>query len=379
MSEVACGVVKVQLPDASDPTFWLMHDLAGLFGDETNRDAERRLKRSLRAARVRSVDVEAEADFVFVHARTPGRMVEVLRAIRDLARDEPFTSAHIDAAGAAMRAWRRPAPKPFDVGDVFAVPLDDDAFGGIQVLAFTGNAKRRGSPVVLVYDLLVRNLAELEARIRAGEGTPVAARQVLDVELAAGTWPRVGHRALPAVDATTLVEREQNRSGPVACILSSCLGVDPWEMFDPHPHEPYLLPGVVLPHKKRRREVFERRVREVFGDRPRAGPTEGAATLHIVLAYRGGAAEVPILEVPKLRGLLREVSQLERLELPEAERCVGGGFDGFFDVFAHVDDVARATARIDALAAARRLSQELYVERYAPFLFDWRGTLRRMR
>lgn len=378
---IECGPLTVHLPDASDPTFWLMHDLARLFGHETNREAELRLKKALRESSVRGLDIDAESDWVFVDARTPDAMVAALRVIRQLAPNAIFNDSELDAAGASMRAWRRPAAKAFDVGDVFAVPLTDDAFGAVQILAFTGDSpKRRGSPIVLALDLLSHDLPTLQARIEAGDGVPIAARQTPDSDFASGAWPQIGRRPLPTVDADALTAREHARSGSIDCIVASCLGVDPWEMFDPHPHEPYLLDGVVPPFKKRRREVFEQRVTEVFreGGRAPTAPVAGAATLHVVMAYRGGA-EVPVLELPKLRDALREVSTLECAGLPQGEGCVGGGYDGAFDVFVHVDDIQTALGRIDAFAIARSLTNDLYVEAYPRVLFDWRGTLRRMR
>lgn len=379
-TSVQCGPLTVHLPDASEPTFWLMHDLAGLFELATNAEAERRLERALRAARVRGADVDAEADFVFVHARTADAMGEVLEVLRSLADPAPFTSEELAATNVLMRAWRRPSPTSFEVAEVFAVPLAEEAYGAVQILAFTGEGKkRRGLPVVLALDLLAPDVAALAADVTAGRGAPLAARQVLDLDLASGAWPKVGRRVLPDVDAGALVSRERARSGPIACILASCLGVEPWEMFDPHPHEPYLLPSASVPFKRRRREVFERRVVEAFHGSPPATPMAGPATLHVLLGYRGGATEVPVLELPKLRALLREAQTLEHPDLPEEERCVGGGFDGFFDVFVRVADVVAATQHLEAFALAQRLAKDLLVEAYPPFTFDWRGTLRRLR
>ena len=52
------GPCTLHLPDENEATFWLKHDLAGLFGLDSNNAAEAHLKKALRAASVRTIDVE---------------------------------------------------------------------------------------------------------------------------------------------------------------------------------------------------------------------------------------------------------------------------------------------------------------------------------
>lgn len=376
--EVACGPLTIHLPSASEPTFWLMHDLAGLFGLDFNHEARTRLVSALRAAKVRAADVDHEADFVFVHAGSAKTMMATLRVLVERA---PGAFAGVDLATveAALRAWKRPKPIPFDVCDVFAVPLDGERFGAAQVVCFPqAHDGWRGSPLVVALDLPAQPLDALREAVTAGRGKPMAVREVLDTEMLSGAWPNLGARPLPDVDVARLVRQEKGRSGPVESILRACLGVVPWETYEPHPHEPHLLEGVVPPRKRNRRSVFLHRVDEVFGAGHREAPTSGPATLHILIAYRGSARDVPMLEVPKLGTMRWEMETRQRPDLPPEEACVGGGFDGFLDVFVHVAEVGPALAHLDQVAASLEIRKDYLVESYPPFTFDWNGTLRRM-
>lgn len=375
-TDLVVGPFTVHLPDASDPTFWLMHDLAGLFGIEENGEAAKRLKKALRDRKLR-IDVDHESDFVFVHAKSARAMMATLGVLEQIA---PGTLRGVDLDGvlAVLAAHRRPKPKAYDVGDVFAVSLGGEGFGAIQVMSFPDASERfRGSPIALALDLATPDLDSLRARLEAGEGRPLAARQILDVEIVSGMWPRLLSRPLPPVDVAKLTTRERGRSGPIQTILGACLGFEPWEQFEPHPHERYLLDGVTPPRKRHRRTVFERRVLEVLGG-ARPACEEGPATLHVLVAYRGHSKEVPNLELPKLTTLYREMGAHAPPDLPHEERCLGGGFDGYLDLFLRTADVARALAHLDRVATSLGVTNDMLVERFPPFAFDWRGTCARM-
>jgi hypothetical protein len=370
------GPIDVQLPDTSCDGFSFMHDLAGLFGVEFNAEAERLLRAELRRAKVRGVELDHESDYVFAEARSPAGMCATLGAVARCTPSELFEGCDLSALERSLRAWKRPRGASFRVGDVVAMPLFGGQYGAAQLIHT--DSPGLSSVVLLLLDLLANDVPSLAAALESRESTPLAACGDSSVDIASRRWPVIAHQPVPStIDVPALVARESKRSGAVLRVLESCLGVAPWEARYPHEHDPYLLNGRVPPHRRHRRAIFEHRVREVFHEPP-VPPQRGPATLHVLLAHRGSEPVPPLHELPKLDRMRAELARLTSAGHDD-EICCGGGVDGFFDVFAQVDDVGVARHQIDQLAAELRVSRDLLVEAYPRFSFDWRGTLSRMR
>ncbi len=130
------GEIDVHFPDAVFSTFWFMHDVAALFSVETNAEAEERLRASLVTLREKEkIQVDHESDYVFVHAKRADAMISALRGAEHAAARSLFAPGELDAAAREMSAWRRPKPVSYGEGDLVAVPLSDDTYGAIHVLA----------------------------------------------------------------------------------------------------------------------------------------------------------------------------------------------------------------------------------------------------
>ncbi|MFO0751642.1 MAG: hypothetical protein U1F43_39145 [Myxococcota bacterium] len=136
---VEVGALTVFFPTGSMRSFWFMHDLAGLFGDEVNADAERRLRLALSERPKGRLGLDVEADSVLVSASNAALMQRVLEAVRALCRDpEDLPTAALAAAQRAMEAAPKPKRQRWQIGSVFAVPLADGAWAFGQVVDSPG-------------------------------------------------------------------------------------------------------------------------------------------------------------------------------------------------------------------------------------------------
>ncbi|MFO0745007.1 MAG: hypothetical protein U1F43_04930 [Myxococcota bacterium] len=141
---VEVGALTVFFPTGSMRSFWFMHDLAGLFGDEVNADAERRLRLALSERPKGRLGLDVEADSVLVSASNAALMQRVLEAVRALCRDpEDLPTAALAAAQRAMEAAPKPKRQRWQIGSVFAVPLADGAWAFGQVVDLARPAPRR--------------------------------------------------------------------------------------------------------------------------------------------------------------------------------------------------------------------------------------------
>lgn len=130
---VEIGFLTLFLPTASEAKCALLHDLAGEFGFETNAEAAERLRVAVRELpRTRRVEIESEADNVHVSVGKSGAL-EIVQLIHKLARRTPPPEALVEARRVISR-HRRPKPKSYQAGDVFAVALGDSSYCFGQVL-----------------------------------------------------------------------------------------------------------------------------------------------------------------------------------------------------------------------------------------------------
>ncbi|NRF96136.1 hypothetical protein HQN89_35665 [Paenibacillus frigoriresistens] len=137
------GFVKIHLPDYTIPTFMIAQSLAEEFSVETNYDALKKLRKTLRSSNDdlhKIVKTDSEGGCVFIHASSK-RVVEILRVaivINELAI-EPYheqidTTDNLEKVKQLLLSWKRPKPQKWKVGDIFSIPLGDGTFSFGQVL-----------------------------------------------------------------------------------------------------------------------------------------------------------------------------------------------------------------------------------------------------
>lgn len=349
------GPVDVHLPDASVATFSFMHDLAGLFGLETNADAEAALRASIKvlAGKAR-LEIDHEADYVFVDARTADALLVALRAVEHAARRPIFTTEQIERARSAMLAWKRPKPVSYVRGDLAAVPLGDGTYGVVHTLAPRD---------FVVLDARADSVDGARRLLASNAGKPVACRSFSDDEILSGEWPLVGRREPDSALSDSQYVEGKSSGGSVVLFLESFFGLRPWDaLFDCDEHDEWLLPEVVPQSRRLRRDIFKVQLRAAHGETP-PRVDAGAATIHLLIAYKGGGRP-RVIDKPKIRGVA------ERIRPVTQELWTGGG-DGFFDLFARVADVQALHAAFDRVAVELRIADDTILECYAPFDVDW--------
>ncbi len=349
------GPIDVHFPDATDATFWFMHDLAGIFGLETNAEAEATLRASIEMLGEKSRrEIDHEADYVFLHARKPEGLLAALRAVEHAAGRPLYVEGELERARVEMAAWKRPKPVPYSEGDLLAVPLMDGTYGVIHTLA---------AQVFLVLDARAASVNGLREALAMGAGVPIGGRSFSDHEILNGEWPIAGRRSPESSEQTEHVFGGKTSGGSVVGFLESFFGLRPWDsMFDCDEHDEWLLPGVIAGKRRLRRDIFNAQLRVLLGDPARRAEV-GEATIHLTIAYKGGGRP-RVIDKPKIRGVA------DRLR-PVSQGLWTGGGDGFFDVFARVPSVEALRVAVDQAAVESRIKDDILLECYAPFDVDW--------
>ena len=126
------GFLTIALPSVSCRNCSLMHDLAGVLDVEFNHRALGVFTEAWRAeGHRRKLSVDHEADFVCMEGGRDA-ILEAAVLIHRLAGQE-ISADEVENARTRLKAHKRPKPKPWCLGDVFAVPLSDgsNAFGQV--------------------------------------------------------------------------------------------------------------------------------------------------------------------------------------------------------------------------------------------------------
>jgi hypothetical protein len=132
------GPIEIHMPDENQNYFSIFHDLAELFGTEYQKDAFRLLRDQLREVRPKP-NMDYEADFTHITTSSVDTIVAVIVAISKLVTEDhkaAFPELNIaEIKEIFTRAKKnRPKPKPWQTGDVFAIPLLNKTFAFGQVL-----------------------------------------------------------------------------------------------------------------------------------------------------------------------------------------------------------------------------------------------------
>ena len=130
----------IHLPDECSAKFRIFHDLAELFGLEFNEQAAKKLKKLLKEDPNdpgSKLSMDREADYVSLRASKADVIALIARLINENSlpvykRD--FKDEDYERIKVALSSWKRPKPKPWAVGDVYAFKLLDGSFGFGQVI-----------------------------------------------------------------------------------------------------------------------------------------------------------------------------------------------------------------------------------------------------
>jgi hypothetical protein len=131
----------IYLPDESSSRFYIFHDLAELFGEEFNHDALKRLRKLLAEHADNpkgKLTSDYEADNVSLSASKPEVIWLVARVINENSIQKykrDYTDSEYQEVLEKLKAWKRPKPKKWSVGDYFCFALSNGELAYGQVLA----------------------------------------------------------------------------------------------------------------------------------------------------------------------------------------------------------------------------------------------------
>jgi hypothetical protein len=139
-SKMDAFAFTIYLPDECSSKFRIFHDLAELFGLEFNEQAAKKLKKLLKEGPNdpgAKLSMDREADYVSLRASKADVIGLIARLINENslpAYKRDFTDEDYERINLALASWKRPKPKPWAVGDVFAFKLQDGSLGYGQVI-----------------------------------------------------------------------------------------------------------------------------------------------------------------------------------------------------------------------------------------------------
>jgi hypothetical protein len=193
-SHVKIGPLKVYVPSAVLPHFWLSHDLAGLFGLEFNDAAEERLRDALGSA-LSEVETDHESDAVTIQAKNAKAIVQTIRTIIGLATGKSSSASTVTEAQLArllkkLESFAVPKSQSYGVGDIFALPLENGGFAFGRVL---GRQYRLQVNCGLFEYCAETSTPPVEEILRS---RMVSVVQFFGDRLADGRWVVIAHRPL---------------------------------------------------------------------------------------------------------------------------------------------------------------------------------------
>ena len=133
------GPIKVHFPDENDSSFSIFEDCAELFGQEFQSEAYKLLKAKLKDTKPKP-SMDYEGDSLHITTSNVDTIISTIEAIIELATTDnkvKFPSIDILELKKEFNKAKkdRPKPKPWETGDVFAIPLLDNSFSIGQVLS----------------------------------------------------------------------------------------------------------------------------------------------------------------------------------------------------------------------------------------------------
>lgn len=221
--QVIYGNVMIDFPTATSAVFYIFHDLAELFGCEYQEDAVTVLKQKLAtmsALKPKPV-YDCEADMVSISSRSAETIFTIATVMNSLTvapKQVKVTENERAKILQQMRTWKRPKAKPWKVGDVFTVPLNDQTcmFGQVSL-----------------DELMVSRVIAVMHTDNAG--------------LASGDNVVVAHYEL-LVDSKHAKQNSSSDSRLLTDLGNAYYGLEPWNRhYDERWYDKMLLPHIVRP------------------------------------------------------------------------------------------------------------------------------------
>ena len=132
------GNLEIHSPDENSNQFYMLEDLAELFGCDYQSEAVRKLKKELRSIRPHSkMKIDFEADKAFIRTSSAAVIFETAKLIHSLTipglrlDDDEELWKHLEQR---LKKWKRPRPQKWDPGDIFSFQLKDSSFAFGQVI-----------------------------------------------------------------------------------------------------------------------------------------------------------------------------------------------------------------------------------------------------
>ncbi len=241
------GNIEIELPTETIGYFWIFQNLTDFFGVNYQSEAVSLLKRELKkyADLKPKPNIDYEADNAHIDSRNADTIFKVAEIINDLAVDKFKTHLSTTEKQEILRqlkAWKKPKPKKWTIGDIFSMKLKDDSFMFGQVI---GTHLTKKSPTCAVFEL--RKTAE-EASIEELKKSRLISVENTDNEyLSNGTFKIL-------FNAELFVSMEQAKKGKSTgdgTLLSLCnvyYGLEPWNvLYKDTYYDDMLLRGIERP------------------------------------------------------------------------------------------------------------------------------------
>lgn len=247
----------IYLPDECSSKFYIFHDLAELFGLEFNEEAAKKLKKLLKEDPNdpgAKLSMDREADYVSLRASKADVMGLTARLINENSLPiykRNFTAEDYDRINVALASWKRPKPKPWAVGDVFAFKLQDSSLGFGQVID-----SQYGAPSCALFEL--KSAHELTT-------TEILKSRVVSILhigsdlLDKGVWRVLGNHP-PVAKSKKSQHGPRNQVGAVSFggggiveeLANAYFGLVPWngEYYREDYLDELLMPGIQMPNTR---------------------------------------------------------------------------------------------------------------------------------
>lgn len=253
-SKLDAFAFTIHLPDECSSKFRIFHDLAELFGLEFNEHAAKKLKKLLKedpndpGARL---SMDREADYVSLRASKADVIGLVARLINENSlppHKRNFTNDDYERINDALASWKRPKPKPWAVGDVFAFKLQDGSLGFGQVID-----SQYGAPSCVLFELKSAHELAPNEILRS---RVVSILHIGSDLLDKGVWTVLGN-APPITRSSKSQHGPRNQVGSVSFggggiienLANAYFGLVPWngEYYREDYLNGFLMPGIQMP------------------------------------------------------------------------------------------------------------------------------------
>ncbi len=237
------GFLTISLPSASSRECSIMHDLAGVFSLQHNNEALEKFREAWRASGSRRrLDCDHEADNVFICGGRDA-ILDAAVLIHRLAGQE-VSEDEVKKSRSRLKVHKRPKPKLWNVGDVFAAPLGDGTYAFGQVL---WNPADFNAPTCALFEHRAATTS-----VAVDETLTSPTLTILHVQsdsLDEGRWQVIGN-ADPINDPFSGPCGHPHRVGGkswdgLETLARAWWGLDPWNIYyKPTFLDFYLLPGI---------------------------------------------------------------------------------------------------------------------------------------